>query len=194
MTLNDAVQKIADEIYETGELTAVVVQKRFASLRLSDDDLNQLAIKAFGSEVNSLLTGGRFQPSNPKPPKKSYETRGSIVISPNRSAGAKNDQPPIVIAPPPVMISVDVQILHNVVLEVHGIKKPIIDFGIRDIDYMLNLYGNEISGYTARAEVFQYAKDRLKGLGKARISDLAAGELTILGRKWKTVASRQRSK
>ncbi len=181
MNIEKAIQMIAEKVYQTGHATSGTVRQMFSSLRLTDSDLEVLAMEGLSSRVNSLLVSGNFESTNPKLPQVVIKT----YFEPSPADRAAGRTQPTSAPPAPLKISVDVEILHSTLLQVHGIRKPIIEFTSRDLDYMLKLYGAEIRGYSARAEVFEYAQKRLKTLGKTRISDLANGEQTILARKWK---------
>ena len=181
MTIENAVQAIAEKVYQTGRTTSGTVRQMFSSFRFTEGDLEVLAMEGLASRVNSLLVSGQFESANPKPQQVIIET----VFEPTAADKAAGRTTPTKKQPAPIKISVDVAILHKTILQVHDVRKPIIEFTKRDLDYMLRLYGAEIQGYGARAEVFEYAKTRLETLGKTRISDLAVGEQTILARKWK---------
>lgn len=182
MNLSKAIQTLAEEAHRTGKPTAGIVRARFRSLVLSPDDIEALAAEALSSRVNTLLTSGTFTATHPP-------TSVSIPISVRYSASpaAIRDGKPesTVEPPPPIKISVDVIILHQTLLEVNGTRKPIIDFGLSDLRYILKKYGAEINGYTAKSEVFRYTVGRLETLGKTKVSQLAQGEQTIIARKWK---------
>ena len=181
MNIDKAVQFIAEKVYQTGHPTSGTVRQLFSSLGLTESDLDILAMEGLSGRVNSLLVSGGFESANPKPQQVIIETHFEPTVA-DKAAGRTQ---PSRIQPAPIKISVDVEILHNTLLQVHGVRKPIIEFTSRDLDYMLRLYGAEIKGYSARTEVFEYAQSRLKTLKKTRISDLANGEQTILARKWK---------
>jgi len=163
-TIDEAVQRIVDEVKRTGDGNYVQVASRlWSQFHLSEDDVEYLACSALASRVNP----GSFSVTGPGLP--------PVLSGPSFRLPHEFAQPPI--------STPKISKVPAVILEVLGqrftIGKDSVEvrnFGAHELSFVISSEEAKAAGLTKRAEAFKYVKDRLRATGKRFIRELSEAE------------------
>lgn len=182
MTIQNAVQRVADHIRNTGQPLSEAVIKVWPSLSFSKEDERVLMQQAIASRVSSALTN-TVRTSDGS----AYKYKSNTVPSPLPSFGSVPIKPVQVSVQTtfiePKVHDVKIHILKDTTYQINGVSKAIINFSRYDVHTKLESTRAVEEGVVRHRKVWEYLHDRMKELGKYHVFELAEGEQLKLARK-----------
>jgi hypothetical protein len=191
MSLASETLRVVRYIDETGDCTAVALSKFRHTIHFSDSELEELAWRAFGDEVNRALVSTarrealRREVTIPQPESNAQSGAKEVSVKAVHSAPVPIPVPVSlrVLKVDPKVMSVTVRVLEETMYDIRGDeRKSVADFETDDVAYLIERNLAVMRGHQQHQALFEYILTTLLTAKVKRVRELPIGEQEKIGR------------